>query len=289
MAQRVGRGRWVRGTLLGVFLGLGGTPLRAQAPDTPRIEPGSRVVMGTMLQHFTARWQERQLRDSTWVDASNVAEELVPDPGASRLRFRRSVDAGAWGFDIMVEMDRETLAPISLVREVRGDIPAGVIEQLTSAGVTRRFEYRFSGSRYTARHTTFGGQTTEDAGDFGRTVFDATTAGLLLAALPLEAGYRAELPVVFVQTHDGSHSQYVLRARVVDVERMERADAPRYQVEVDWIDPETGAVTSAGGAEEPGGAYWIVREPTHDGPHVPRYRNNTVDFILLDSSDPPKR
>jgi hypothetical protein len=248
-----------------------------------RVDPGHRSLDGTNLHPFEARWQERQMRDGAWTDTSHTSEHLTIDEAASRLRFVRTVDAGGWGYDLIAELDRRTLAPRSLTRKLRDGLPQQVLDQLAQAGVMRQFEYTFTQSGYRAVFTSADGATREESGHFDRPVFDATAMGLILAALPLEVGYQARLPVVFIQAHDGSLTPYDMIARVVANDgsggRVPQVD-PIFRVEVDWVDPATGEISAAGGADDFGGAYWIATEPPPGIPYVPRYANNTVDFVL---------
>lgn len=255
----------------------------AKAAGSDRVGPGHHSLDGAKLHPFEARWQERQVRDGAWADASRTSEHLTIDEATSRLRFVRTVDAGTWGYDLIAELDRRTLAPRRLTRELREGIPEQVVAQLAQAGVVRRFEYTFTEGGYRAVFTAADGATHETSGSFERPVFDATAMGPILAALPLEVGYEARLPVVFIQAHDGSLTAYDMIARVVANDgsggRVPEVD-PIFRVEVDWADPATGEVSAAGGADDSGGAYWIATDPPAGIPYVPRYANNTVDFIL---------
>jgi len=259
------------------------SPLAAQE-EAARIAPGSGALQGQDLSEFVASWQERRMGESEWRDASRVHETLEVTGGGSHLEFTRFADQGGWGIEVTVVLDRATLAPVSLVRAVSEDLPAPVRDRLTNAGFSQRFEYEFGSEGYRVSHTEFDGTVREESHALEAPVFDGTALGLVLAALPLQAGYEVRLPVLFVQAGDGSATPYDILARVVEEKTLTSPDGrsvPAFQVDVDWLAPETGVVTSPGGPDQPGGAYWIVRQPPQDFPPVPRYKNNSVDYVLL--------
>lgn len=248
------------------------------------VAPGSHMVDGASIEHFVARWQERRFMSGEWSDGSVVSEEVTVDAGSNHVIFERHVDAGAFGLNVRVVMDRTTLRPVTLTREIGDDVPEAVATQLAAAGLMKSFEYRYTDAGYTARLTNFEGETTEESVELDGPVFDATPAGLILAALPLEVGFEARLPVLFVNGGPGTATLYDLVARAVAVESVEApggGTVEAFLVEVDWIDPATGAVTSLGGADEAGGAYWVTPSPPRDFPYVPRYKNNGIDYVLL--------
>ena len=258
----------------------------AQAQSTsavPLIRPGDASLDGHKLERFEANWQEKQLRGDAWANSSQVHEELTVDEASSTLRFVRTMDAGPWGFYVTVVMDRSTLKPISLVRQAREGIPEQVVAQLAQAGIAEKFEYQFSEDGYEATYTQFDGTTRTEQVELDRPVFDATALGLVLASLPLEVGYEARLPIVFIQAGNGSLSHYDLIARVVADDEVETEGNPipsALRVETAWAAPDTGTITSPAGADESGGAYWISPSPQEGLPYVPRYKNNSIDYVL---------
>ena len=276
------RVRWSRLVLAAVTFAPLAVPLEARQTEA-LVQPGHEALEGARLRPFEARWQERQLRDGTWVDTNQLQESLSIDAAQGTVTFRRVVDAGPWGFDVEVVMDRETLAPRSLTRTVRDGVPDAVVEQLAQAGVTRRFEYIFHDGLYEFSSTDFDGNTHTETAQLDRPVFDATAMGVILAALRLEVGFEARIPIVFVQAGNGGISHYDLIAKVVADDQLEidgHDGVTAYKVESGWADPGTGAITSAGGADESGGAYWILPSPTDGLPYAPRYKNNAIDYIL---------
>jgi len=115
-------------------------------------------------------------------------------------------------------------------------------------------------------------------GELPTRMFEGSGLGLVIAALPLEEGYDARLPVAMNLGLTEELTLYTVRVRVTGKERFPwkgKKKVEAWIVDVDWEDHDTGEVSAAGGAALPGGAYFVVPDPPNGFPHVPRYQNDT--------------
>lgn len=194
--------------------------------------------------------------------------------------MRRQVWPMQEGVDLVSELvlDAKTLETVSFQREVVG-LPEGA----SLGGQAEFARWEFKGAEWKGTTRT-GGKEDKSEGTLPAPMFDGNGLGLVLAALPLEEGFSARLPVAMTLGLATEWTQYEVVARVVAEEFVEGPKGKEVQawvVDVDWIDPVSGEVTSAGGMDAPGGAYFIVTSPPKGFPHVARYQNDSGTIELL--------
>ena len=253
------------------------TACAATGQEQGPVMPGDPQVAGAELAAYSARWQSQVSQNGEWVAQPGFLTEEMTLEGDRWVRIQVT-DQGPWGTVTRVEMDRNTLRPLLLRRSLLDKTPDMVIEQLKAAGFVNEFEMRFEGRQLEIRKTDFDGQTSVEARDLGAAFFDGSVLGLIVAALPLEEGASARVPILFVDGRAGDITQYWVDTRVVGKEEVNGSEAVR--VDVAWLDFETEAMSSEPGPDAAGGAYWITEEAGGDVPPVPRYRNESFDIVV---------
>lgn len=249
-------------------------PLAADADDVPLLAVGDRAVKGSRIEAFDANWVN--LQDVTIHEVADIEKR----DGKKRLvRVQTWPLGGGVAIRSELVLDPKTLATVSFEQRVDG-LPEGA-----SIGRPTRLRWDFDGKRYTRTvEPDPGAEPVVTEGELPNPMFEGSALGLVIAALPLELDYEARLPVAMNLQLAEEHTLYHVRVRVTGEEefawkRGKRVSA--WVVEVDWEDYDTGAVTSVGGALEPGGAYFVVPKPPKGFPHVPRYQNDTTTIDLV--------
>ncbi len=250
--------------------------------EPPTILPGSERVQGTRLLEYSARWSSRANDGGEWVDRSTITEELEVDNKSGRLVRTQTTHMGGGGLVVRAELDRATMRPISVRRTLLAETPEPLLSRLEQAGFMKEFELTFDGPKYTITTTTFAGETATRDVDLENEYFEGSTLGLLLAALPLQNGYAVRVPILFIDRRVGDVTPYWVNAEVTTTDEIQGVDT--FQVDVGWADFQSGVVTSEPGPDQAGGAYWVTGSPPDHYPHVPRYRNESVDILLDDCS-----
>lgn len=248
-------------------------PLREEA--APLYEVGSSKVRGSKLEPFDARW-----KGSGGAEISEVATlEKVDGKRCYVWRQEWPMQGGQLSIHSELVMDAKTLATISFQKQVMG-LPPG-------AGIGQRptfMRWEYDGADYTLT-TRVAGQEATAEGTLPLASFEGAALGLVLAALPLKQDYSARLPVAMSLGLTSELTTYMITARVVGTEKIAvpgGRELKAWVVAVDWADLETEVISSKGGAEEAGGAYYVVAKPPKGLPHVLRYRNEGTSIDLLD-------
>ncbi len=244
------------------------SPLFSTQDEVNLVQVGHRSVKGKMLKPFDSKWTGSALSDEARITEKSAFQRI----DGKKLYVRRQVFPMQQGLSLQttVCLDPKTLRTVRLEQEVLG-LPAG-------AGLGQAPEYcrwDFDGAKY-ERLQRHAGEEQRDSGSLDEPMFDGGALGLVLAALPLKDGYRARLPICMPLNLSPELTRYWVDVRVVGKEPFE---GPRgktveaWVVAVDWLDFESEKVTSKGGYDEPGGAYFVVPKPPKGFPHVPRYAN----------------
>ena len=234
-----------------------------------RLEVGSAAVDGRRIGAYEARWQQRVKQDDAWQDGPLLIERatLRRDGGRELLdHVQRTEGSGPKVVNCMI-FDHATLEPLELVQSIEGGPPQAPTEirfafaseairgEAVLAEGTKAFEIETPGP-----------------------MFYGMTFGLVLAALPLEMGYSAELPASMPQ----GRTTYTVKIEVVGKETVRAAGrtAEAWVVDTEWIDLDSGDV-SPGGADSSGGAYYVLPDPPQGFPYVPKYVNDSVRIELI--------
>lgn len=280
VAKRRQIGPFVR-AWLGVGLALAMSDTSVAGQEGSSVLPGSSMVKGSSLAPYDASWQSRGNQGGEWQDQGVITETMTLE-GDRWVRIQVTHRQG-WGTRTRVEMDRTTLRPLLLRRSLLPDTPSQVVEQLKGAGFMKEFEMRFEGSTYETHTETFDGETGVERGDVGTPFFDGSVLGLVIAALPLDTGSEARIPILFVDGRAGGVTPYWVEASVRGTEVVEGKEAIR--VDVGWAEWDSGVISSAPGPDAAGGAYWITPNSGGAVPPVPRYRNESFDVLVSESGE----
>ena len=251
------------------------TPEPVRDDVAPLQEVGSSKVRGSKLKPFDAQW-----KGSGGAVISEVATlEKVDGKRCYVWRQVWPMNGGQLEMHSELVVDAKTLATISFQKQVVG-LPPG-------AGLGQRptfMRWEFDGADYSLTTRVADQEATED-GSLPRASFEGSALGLVLAALPLKQGYSARLPIAMSLGLSAELTTYMITARVVGTEKIAVPGGRKLKawvVEVDWADLETEELSSKGGAEESGGAYYVVTNPPKGLPHVLRYRNEGSSIDLFD-------
>lgn len=267
-------------------IGVSASTIRPDAQG-PTVAPGSRTVAGAALEAHEASWHQRLPGEDGWTARGTVTEHLetITEGGVERWRRRQIASLGPVRFVNDTIVDKATLAAVRFERRLESDsaIDAELEERLAAAGQIYPYTVEFDGREFRKRIGAEGDVKTE-TGTLMQDGFDGSVLGLVVAALPLTDEYRATMPVTFLNPGDASLTFYNVVATVVGRETVEAGGRSfaTWKVDIEWLDPGTGGVMSAGGEDQAGGAYWIADGAGGSTPHVLKYRNESVDFELVD-------
>ena len=259
----------MRTRILALILILVAVQATAEPLEGPLLPVGDPALDGKRLGRYTAKWTQSVLREGEWTEVAVLTETARPTRrnGRAVLEHVQQTEAAS-GVQVENTMifDHATLAPLKLSQQISGGPPQAPRERL----------FEFDGHKVRTRTTKADGQVEDAEAELASPMFYGMTFGLVLAALPLEEGYRAKLPVLMPQQ---GNTKYWIIARVVGRERFETGEGKTVEawtVETDWADFDSGEVTSEGGAKKAGGAYSVVTDPPAGFPYVPRYANENV-------------
>lgn len=254
-------------SILTIILAL--LPLTQRAAAEPAtVAVGDRAVSGTTIGPYRATWTQKVKQEGAWVDGGTISEEaqVTTHEGKEALRHVQTVkNPSGQGAESTMIFERASLAPRFLRQQILNPPPGAPSEQT----------FTFQGPRIERRVTLGSGEIKSSAEELPMPMFYGMTFGLVIATLPLEEGYEARLPVAIPQ--QGYKSWVVVR--VVGRERYTAKGGKPVQawlVETDWVDLDSGEITSKGGADEQGGVYAVVPHPPAGFPYVPKYANANV-------------
>ncbi len=242
--------------------------------DVRAVDVGSREVSGKRLRPFDATWT------SAKAEITEVATIEKRDGRKCYVRVQHwpALQEGVVSVRSELVLDASTLETVSFQTELVG-LPEGA-----GVGDTPVFlRWEFDGANYACTvQRGVAGERVTNRSALPAPMFEGSGLGLALAALPLKDGYEARLPVAMNLGLTDALTLYNVHARVVGTETFEwkGKDVEAWVVDVDWADPETGEITSAGGADAPGGAYFVAAKPPKGCPHVVSYRNDSVRIEL---------
>ena len=247
----------------------------AGAGDAAQIEIGSSHVNGQGIRAYEARWSQSVAKEGQWAEMAVIEETASVEPGGKRdgspevLVHTQTtlVNAGPRITNTM-RFERGTLRPMSLRQTIENGPEGSPPEVL--------FDFQDEAIVGTAKLP--GGDKSFQV-ETEAPMFYGMTFGLVLAALPLEDGFEAELPASMPQ----GRTTYTVRARVVGKESFPGPGSKPVQawaVETDWIDKATGEV-SPGGADASGGTYYVVLDPPAGFPYVPKYANESIRIEMI--------
>lgn len=242
--------------------------------DAPTLEVGDKSVRGKRIGAFDSEWTA-----GGGAIVSEVAKFERRD-GKKRLVRVQTWPMGS-GVDLRSELvlDAATLSTVSFQQEV-----VGMPEGGSMGGAPSFLRWDYDGGKYTRKVRRDGGAEEVEEGALPQPMFEGSALGLVIAALPLELDYEARLPVAMNLGLTEELTLYWVEVRVTAQEPFEwkRKEVAAWVVEVDWEDFATGEVTSKGGVDAPGGAYFVVTDPPKGFPHVPRYQNEsgTIELVV---------
>lgn len=235
------------------------------------IAVGAESVDGRRIGAYEARWSQRMLQEGQWAEVGQIEEKatVTRQDGVEVLRHSQTMESQGMQMINTMIFDRASLAPRHLERRIVNGPP-----QAPTSVV-----YSFS-DRQIAGEALIAEETKAFAIETPGPMFYGMTFGLVLAALPLEEGYVAELPASMPQ----QRTTYSVRAEVVGKETLttrsgESVDA--WVVATAWKDLASGDV-SPGGADASGGAYYVLPNPPEGMPYVPRYVNDSVRIEVIE-------
>ena len=243
------------------------------AAPKPVLEVGNKTVKGTKIKPFTATWTSKQHVQGNWMEVGTITEtvSMVEVDGREVMKREQvSVIPPIEGKKTETLLfDPKTLEPIRLSVESSGKFPPPA---------TQHSDISFNGKYVKGKVTSFAGETREVDQNNDGPMFEAAMLGLVIAALPLEDGYVAELPVNFVM----QGSVWVVRATVTGTKdyKMAGKSVSTWEVRTDWRD-----VASDDGYpdDDSGGKYYVTTNPPDGFPYVARYVNPHVDIdVKLD-------
>lgn len=246
----------------------------AALPAAKTLLVGDRSVKGKTITAFDNAWLT-----TNGVRITETARRETLDGRDVLIRLQ------VWplqpGIDLHTELtlDAKTLETVSLHREVKG-LPEG-------AGLGEKpiiSHWDFDGADYTLS-VTHSDEPVVSHGALDQPMFDGGGLGLVIAALPLKAGYEARIPIAMPLDLAPELTRYWAIVRVNGRESVtgpDGKDVRAWVVDVDWADYDTDEITSKGGAEESGGAYYVVPRPPEGFPFVPRYVNagSSIDVVV---------
>lgn len=238
-----------------------------------RTAVGDGQVKAGALQPFQATWKVVAKGQQAGQVLSLITETLsVRKTDEREIYHRLQVTSGSDGVNSTlaeVTFSKEGLEPLSSHTK-RGEQTAWDLSLAIEEGVTH--------AQGEAR-TKSGGPLEAIDRKAKIAAFDGAILGLVLSALPLEEGFKTQLPVLWI----ASASEYTVTARVTG--RRSFPDGRGGQIEawavaVDWLDLNSGQ-TFDGGDEGSGGTYYVVPDPPQGFPHVPAYINSSASIELL--------
>lgn len=246
-------------------------PAAAYDPTIQVVPVGDPAVSGTSLPAYEFEWAQYQRGPGTLSEPSATYRETFEREeldGRYVWVHQQWMDTGR-GFSAHATtvLDRRSLAPISMVRELEGH-PQGL----------SHVELRFDETGYTKR---------SQRGEFDRSSrvelatpsFDGAIFGIAIAGLPLAEGLRVRMPTVFT-AWDGLYwlELSVTGRREVD---WQGRTFEVLLVDADWLNVNDGSIYP-GGPDLSGGRYEILapehREEGSGLPLVWRYVNDTGDI-----------
>lgn len=237
--------------------------------DMPTIAVGDPALKGTTIGAYDATWNQSARRDGEWHEVAKLTETAKPTTQDGRAVLEH-IQTMTRPDGIVVRrvttFDRGTLEPLGIEQQIENGPP----------NAPKAAHWDFDGPKLKTSVTKPDGQVDTKEAEIGSPMFYGMTFGLVLASLPLEESYTAKLPVLIPQQ---GAAKYWLIARVVGKEPFRAADGKTVEawaVETDWADYESGEITSVGGADQPGGTYYVVPDPPAGFPYVPKYANDTV-------------
>jgi len=145
-------------------------------------------------------------------------------------------------------------------------------------GAPQWAELTFSGDGARGHVLMPDGQSVPFGREFGAPVYDGWVAGLLLAALDLDADTQASA-LVAIPLHNQLYRMNFTVVGAVDFELENGETVAAWEVDAEWIDAMTGSV-SPGGADESGGAYVIAAAPAPGQPAVLSYINTSATILF---------
>lgn len=235
-----------------------------------RLDVGHKAVNGKAIQPFSATWTQKQMMNGEWMDLGTITETV----SATKLNGKTVMKREQMSSIPPIEgkkmetlvFNAETLAPISMKVESSGKFPPPA---------TKTSSIEFKGQNVTGEITSFAGETRDINQKHETPMFEAAMLGLVLAALPLEDGYVAELPVNFVM----QGSAWMVRATVTGNKAYASGDkkAEYWKVRTDWRDLST---EDGYPDDDSGGTYYVTSNPPDGFPYVARYVNPQVDIDL---------
>lgn len=155
------------------------------------IQVGGPAVQGKKVVPFTATWYQRarQSPEAEWVDNGTITETLSrgQEKGRQVLIRKQVSDDRQSGIQVVdtVVVDASALAPLRWSFEQTGKLPANA---------PARGGVEYSGVQIKGSLSLSSGQSVPIEAESPMPLFDAGILGLILAALPLQEGYEAEIP-----------------------------------------------------------------------------------------------
>ncbi len=255
----------------------------ASGAGAKELKVGHKHVDGRRIKAHSGRWSMKAKMGDKWVENAVVIEETerAKVDGKDVIRRKQTIERMD-GIVVATTciLEGKTLAPMSQTKDLQ--LPAGA--QLPP-GIPIHTEWTYEGKKYRKAERTQSGESTDGAVDLAAPMFELNVFGLVVAALPLRAGYSAVIPVAMDGGAPGQckATQYRVTATVFGKEKVsfDGRQLEAWRVDTSWADYESGEVTSPGGPDKSGGAYWIVSRRKGKMPHVLRYKNDTADIDLI--------
>lgn len=241
---------------------------KAPAPELAYTTPvGSRIVDTGKLAPYNAVWvrHARADEESDWAVSGSAEETLEVDENG---RWRHTLIIRPKDRDMKVvatrTLDQETFRPLHFLRTLEnGPEAAPVIIEHTIGPID------VSGYSLMAD-----GTKTPFEKELAMPMFDGFIVGLVIAALPLEEGYRETLPTSIPTLNStywleiyvtGKMPYEVITGEVIEV----------WEVTVNWYNIDDDDWYPPG-RDDWGGAYYIAVEPGNGVPFVVEYAHSTL-------------
>ena len=221
-------------------------PVGSSAVDETRLQPyravWAQIATGTDGATNPAAFEETLGQD----DDGNWHHVQISRPGEAIVTQTRTLKA-------------RTLESLSLVRTIEnGPAHLPTLTRFTTGH-----------GRIDNEQTLADGTQEDTSYAIGQPNFDGWVAGVIIAALPLEEGYRASLPTT---THSmaANHQLNVEVIGQAEITALNGAVVDAWEVEAEWFDLASGDIYPAG-REGSGGTYYIALNPGAGVPHVVEY------------------
>lgn len=246
--------------------------LLAQTPILAgEMQIGDGRIDGARIAGYKLTWHQCGFQDGRWQDAGDLTEEvLAVDEATLRLRqIAERPDGTVVTSDVYFQ--RPSFAPQRMETEVTsGSMRVAHVERTLDA------------DGYTGLMIQ-GEEQRELEGVIGSDMLHGGAMGLPLATME----YQSE-PLEFLASMMSFDATYEVTATWAGRENIDfdGQTIESWLIDVEWHHRESGDVYPPG-PDASGGRYWVVQDPPHGFPYVPKYKTDTyvVEFIEDDCSD----